>query len=197
MKTRLRLLPIALVSLIIISCGNKKEKAEKGSFFPVLSFIQGQVAHIDTSLFSIRQFTIIDSTHTDTVYIPREQFRGLAKDFLELPDLSEKKYEQRFTEKKIYDETLNRAILVYEPIEKENEIIQRQELVVTPDLTGGDGTVNSIIVDYLLSSKDSSVQKRMLWQADRSFQITTIKQLPGKPETMSTTRVTWNEPENQ
>jgi hypothetical protein len=201
MKTRLRLLPIALVSLVTISCGNKKEKeekAEKGSFFPVLSFIQAQVAHVDTALFSIRQFTIIDSTHIDTMHIPREQFRGLAKDFLELPDLSEKKYEQRFTEKKVYDETLNRLILVYEPIEKENEIIQRQELVVTPDLAGGDSSrVNSIIVNYLFSSKDSSVQKRMLWQADRSFQITTIKQLPGKPETMSTTRVTWNEPENQ
>jgi hypothetical protein len=196
MKISFHLTAFLLFVLIFGSCGNK-EKVEKGSYFPVLSFIQGQVAHIDTSLYSIMKLNIIDSSRVDTIYIPREQVRSLAKDFLELPDLSEKKYEKRYKESKAYDETMNRLIIIYEPNDKENEVIQREELVVTPDFAGGDGTIRNVIVDYLLSSKDSSVQKRMLWQADRSFQVTTIKQLPGKPETISTTRITWNEPENQ
>jgi hypothetical protein len=197
MKISLRLLACLSFTLIIGSCNNKKETAEKGSFLPVLSFIQGQVANIDTSLYLIMQLNIIDSSRTDTLHVPREQFRGLAKDFLELPDLSDKKYEKRYKESKAYDETMNRLIIIYEPNDRENEIIQREELVVTPDFSGGEGTIRNVIVDYLLSSKDSSVQKRLLWQADRSFQVTTIKQLPGKPETVLTTKVTWNEPENQ
>ncbi len=187
-----------LPACILVSCGSKKEENKDGQpGFPVLPFIKSQVAHIDTALYSIIQLNYIDSTRTDTVYVHREQFRALAKDFLDLPDLTDKKYRDRYKEERLYDETLNRAIIVCLPINPEKETIQRQELVVTPSPSGGDSKINNIIVDYFFNSKDSAVEKKMLWQADRSFQVTTIRQLPGKPETISTTKVIWNEPEEQ
>ena len=192
MKKIWLLLFISIALFSFISCKQKKEaKPENERFFPVLSFIKSQVAEVDTSLYSIRKITYIDSIRSDTVYYPRNQFRELAKDFLNIPDLADSKYEDRFIEKNAFDETLNRVIITCEPINPEKEEIQRQEVLIRPDPSGD--KVTSIIIDRMISTKDSSVQKRMLWQVDKSFQVATIRQLPGQPETSSTFRVIWNE----
>ncbi|MEI9911255.1 MAG: hypothetical protein WDO71_17280 [Bacteroidota bacterium] len=182
----------AAILLSFFACkSKKKEGPQKEKFFPVLSFIKSQVAHVDTSLYSIRKIIYVDSTRNDTVYYKREQFRDLAADFLSLPDLSSSKYEDRFKEEKQFDETLNRVIITYQPIDPGKEEIQRQEVLIQPDPSGD--KVTSFIIDYFTNNKDSSVQKRMLWQVDKSFQVATMRQLPGQPETNSTLRVTWNE----
>jgi len=180
------------VLLSFFSCkSKKKDEPGKEKFFPVLSFIKSQVAHIDTSLYSIRKIVYVDSTRNDTVYYRREQFRGLAADFLSIPDLSSSKYEDRFKEEKLFDETLNSVIITYQPLNPDKEEIQRQEVLIRPDPTGD--KVTTIIIDYFINNKDSSVQKRMLWQVDKSFQVSTTRQLPGQPEINSTLRVIWNE----
>ncbi|HEX2630710.1 MAG TPA: hypothetical protein VHM26_16955, partial [Chitinophagaceae bacterium] len=74
---------------------------------------------------------------------------------------------------------------------------QRQELILTPNLEGKDSKIDNIIIDYIQNSRDSSIQKKMLWNAHRNFIITTIKQLPGKDEEVTTRKVIWNEPSNQ
>ena len=194
-KKQLLLLACAF---FIIGCSHKKPKGEtKDPGFPILPFIKTEVAHVDTSLFAILQLNYIDSNRIDTIYHSREEFRKLATDFLSLPDLTDKSYTGRYKEEVIYDDMLGRAIIVSLPVDPAREIIQRQELVVTPDPSGGESKINNIIIDYLLTSKDSSVEKKMLWLADKSFQVTTIKQLPGKPETITTTKIIWNEPQDQ
>jgi hypothetical protein len=183
---------IFLVLVSTDSCKQKtKEKKEEDRFFPVLPIIKSQVAKVDTSLYSIRKITYVDSTRTDTVFYRREQFRELAMDFLTLPDISDSKYKDRFKEERQFDETLNRAIFRYLPIDPEKEEIQRQQLLIRPGPP--EDKITSIIIDYLISNKDSSVQKNMLWQVDKSFQVTTIRQLPGQMETTTTYKVVWNE----
>ena len=88
---------------------------------------------------------------------------------------------------------LNSVVITYLPEKPEQSQIQRQEMLITPQ-AGGD-KVRSIFVDFLINNRDSIIQKRMLWQVDRSFQVTTIKQKAGGPETISTMKVVWNEPE--
>ena len=183
---------ISIASLILLACKSKKEE-DKETFFPVLSFIQSQVAHIDTSLYPIVKLTFIDSIRTDTEYIKREDFRSLAKDFLELPDLSTPKFKKRFINEERYDETLGRAVFTLLPLDPDKEQIQRQEVIINN--AGND--VNSIYIDFFSSSKDSSVEKKLFWRADRSFQVTIIKQKPGMPETVTTSKVIWNEPADQ
>ena len=175
----------------IYGCKQKEEKKEEEQFFPVLPILKSQVALVDTSLFSIRKITFIDSTRSDTVFYHREQFRDLAVDFLTLPDISDPKYKGRYKEEKQFDETLNRAIFRYVPVNPDNEVIQREQLLVRPGPP--EDKITSIIIDYFFSSRDSSVQKNMLWQVDNSFQVTTIRQLPGQKETTTTYKVMWSE----
>jgi hypothetical protein len=184
------------IILVLLSCNNKKEKEkpETEAFFPVLSFIKSQVAHIDTSLYSIKKIVYIDSLHSDTSFIHRENFRALAKEFLELPDLSEKKYKKRYKEESNFDETMGRVILSYTALNPGKEDIQSEQVLIKPDAGMGD-KITSIIINKATSTRDGYFGQNMLWQADQYFQVTTTVQKPGQPEIFTITKVTWNEPE--
>ena len=177
------------------ACKQKKiENNEK--FFPVLSFIRSQVVSVDTSLYSIKKIVYTDSLHSDTEYIKREAFRVLAKDFLDIPDIADKKSSSRFVEERSFDETFNRVILSYKPIDPDKEELQKQEVLITPDVATGD-KVTSIIIEKVISDSNGFLQKNMLWQVDQSFLVTTTRQKPGQPETITTLKVTWNERDNE
>jgi len=177
--------------LALPACKSKKKEPEK-KFVSVLSLIENQVAHVDTSLYSIIKIVQNDSLPGDTIYIPREEFRAAAKDFLSIPDLSDKKVAKRYKEETILDETINRFIITYTPEDPAREEIQKQELLVTPNSGTGDN-VNNIIIDRVISNRDSFMKQNMLWQMDRSFQVATTLQKPGKPEKTTTVKVIWNE----
>lgn len=183
-----------VIFLFSVGCRSKAPDVKK-SHFPALSFIQSQVAQVDTSLYSIMKLEYRDSSDTDTSYIRREEFRAAAKDFLEIPDLTSSALSKRFTELSNYDETLGRVMLTSYPVDKEKEVLQRQEVLITPSPAGD--KVNSIFIDLLFQNRDSAVQKRLLWRVDQSFQVTAIRQKPGQPEIITTTKVIWNEPADQ
>ncbi len=191
MKFDRLIIPVFLI--VLISSCKEKETTPKEDFFPVLSFLNSQVAKVDTSLNSIRKYVIVDSLTTDTLYIPREQFRDIARDFLAIPDLSESKYKDRYVEEKIFDEMLNSVLLTYTPIKPEKEQIQRQEVMIRPGPS--EDKITNIIINLSVDTKDSSVQKRMLWKVDQGFQVTTTRQLAGQPETTRTEKVIWGENE--
>ena len=182
---------LLFIIILLVGCLPKKKGSEK-KFISTLSLIKDQINHVDTSLYSIMKIVSPDSLHNDTTYIPREEFRAAAKEFLEIPDLSDKKIAARFKEETLYDEMLNRVIITYIPENPAKEEIQKMELLVTPNTATGD-KVNNIIINVMISDKDGFLQKNMLWQMDKSFQVASVSKKPGQPETTSTMKVTWNE----
>ncbi len=181
-----------LLVFSFIACKQKgKNNKPDEEFFPVLSILKSQVAHIDTSLYRIIKIVTIDSV-SDTTYIRREEFRGLANDFLESADLTEKKYKKLYTESKFFDESLNRVIITYTP-NKEDLEIKREELHIIPDLSTGD-KIKTIIIDKFVPAKDSAIQKRLLWEVDERFQIVTTIQKSNKPDVTQTLKVIWSQP---
>ena len=193
---------ILLLSVILIStsCKQKKETAtsagaETKNFISVLSLIEKQVAHVDTSLYAITKIVYTDSLHIDTSYIHREDFRSVAKEFLGIPDLSVKKVAKNYKEETRYDELLNRVIITYTPVNADEAEIKKQELQVTPDIATGD-KVNNVLITLVINNRNGFLKKDMLWQMDKSFQIVTTTRQPGQPEIIITTKVTWNEDNN-
>ena len=185
---------VVFLSIIITfaACEQKEKEADK-KFISVLALIKKEVAHIDTSLYSIMKVVYTDSLHIDTTYIRREQFADAAKDFLSIPDLSDKKIAKRFTEESPrYDEQMNRVIFTYLPLKPHNEEFKKLELLLTP-IPGEESKVNNVIITREIANRDSFFQQRMLWQTAKSFQIVTRRQKPGQPEITTTTKVTWNE----
>jgi hypothetical protein len=188
MKARLFL---AALFLILESCRSREaqEGGETG-FFPVASYLQSQVRHVDTSVYSIVR---ISKTHglTDTTYLKREDFKAAAQDFLSLPDLTQKKLRTRYTETKLYDEDLKKVVLSYAPKDKaDGNVIMRQDVLIEPDAGAGD-QVQTIYVETIAGNSDSTVQKRMTWNVSGRFQVITIINKKNAPEAIRTTEVTW------
>src|ERR1051325_8826647 len=96
------------------SCRQKTGKKEE-DFIPLLPFILNDITDVDTGLYPIIKIVTIDSLNTDTFFVKREDFRGLSEEFLQIPDLTQKKYKELFTEEKIFDQSLNTVIITYRP----------------------------------------------------------------------------------
>src|SRR5688572_16082441 len=107
-----------VILLSLVSCNNKKNipSDENASFFPVLSFIKSQVAHVDTSVYRIIKVTKVDSL-IDTSFLKREEFKEAAKDFLNLPDISSDRLKDDYKETELYDQDLEQVVLNYMPSE--------------------------------------------------------------------------------
>lgn len=179
-------------TLGVICCTQKKDDTSKG-FISVVSLIRAEVANIDTSLFTIIKTITYDSLRTDTAYIAREEFKNEARDFLEIPDLADKKVAKRYKdESPIYDQAMGRVIFKYTPVNPEKEEVKSQEFLATP-VPGADAKINNVIIVREISNRDSFLQKKLLWKMNKSFQIITTSQKPGKPEVTTITKVTWNE----
>lgn len=189
---KISLMAFSFLLLCFLSC---KQKEEDKKFISIVSLIKKQVAHVDTSLYPIMKIMIEDSLNSDTIYIPREEFASVAKDFLNIPDLSDQKIARRFKEEPPrYDELLNRVIISYTPINPDKEETKKQEMLVTPNPAGD--KVNNIIVVREISNRDSFLQKKMLWQLDKYFQVITTSQKKGQPEQTTIMKVSWNEDKN-
>lgn len=176
--------------LLLVSCNNKKNnRKENSSFFPVLSFIKSQVAHVDTSVYRIIKIVKKDST-ADTSYLKREEFRDAAKDFLTIPDIGSDDLIDEYTETELFVEDLNQVALNYMPKEPNKEIT-RQEVLIKP---GSDGDkVQSIFINRIINNKNASIQKILFWEVDKQFRIITLTQSPDSPETKETVEVKWND----
>lgn len=174
----------------MLSCKNKKtdEEKETQTFFPVLSFIKSQVAHVDTSIFRIIKIVQKDST-SDTTYLKREEFREAAKDFLMIPDIASDELKDEYTETKLFVQDLEQVALSYMPKEPNKEI-SRQEVMIKPDADGD--KVQSIFINRTTESKGASVQKILFWEVDKQFKIVTLTQSLGQPEKKETVKVIWN-----
>ncbi len=177
------------VAIIVLSCKSKKEDEENKSFFPVLSFIKSQVAEVDTSVYPIFKIVTVGAL-SDTVYIKREEFRQYANDFLTMPDISGKKWDDDYMETKLYDEDLKRVILNYMPKDVNKEI-RRQEVMIEPGQQSED-KLRTIIIDRVVTYEDSTVKKNMLWQVDKHFQVVTVINKKNQPEKIEKLKVVWN-----
>jgi hypothetical protein len=185
--------PALVLALLALASCKEKEKTPDTAYISVPSLIRSQVAHVDTSLYSIEKYVVTDTLKPDTSYIPREGFRAEAKAFLDLPDLSDPRVAKRFREEPArYDESLDRVMITYLPKDSINEEFKSIELIISPNVATGD-KVRNILVKRVIGNRDGFMQKNMIWIMDRSFQVTEISQEPGQPEKTTTTRVVWNE----
>jgi hypothetical protein len=180
-----------IILLVFIACKNKTKNtdAEPGGSFPVLSLIQSQVAHVDTSIYTITMTVKKDSVAGDTVFLKREEFREAAKDFLTIPDISSKKWKDDYVETKDYMQDLGLVVLDYTAKEPDAEI-RKEQVYIEPGPEGED-KVNRIIIDKVYKEKNAIVRKNMVWKMNSHFQVATNIQEPGKPDQTTIQTVRW------
>ena len=183
------------LGVAFLSCKHKKKPVNSnsdGAFFPVVSYIRGQVKDIDTSMYRIIKIETIDN-RIDTQYIRREDFKTYAKDFTDLPDISSDKMKDDYTETKTYDDVLKSFILTYTTNVKDNEI-QKEDVMIDPEPDeNGNSIVRSIIIDEWPNHGDTIIHKSLLWQSNKRFLVVTKIDAPGTPEKITRLEVVWND----
>ncbi|MDB5253185.1 MAG: hypothetical protein JWP27_2354 [Flaviaesturariibacter sp.] len=176
-----------LILTLLVCCKSKKAEEPSGSF-PVLSFIQSQVAQVDTSLYNITKVVTVDST-SDTSYLRREDFRKAAQDFLSLPDIASKKMRNGYTEERTYDQLLEMAVLTY-TARDDDQPVRKEQVFIQPG-NGDPDQVKKLIIDVEDGAGATAVRKNLIWNVGGSFQVVTGTTGPDGREKMVTTRVTW------
>lgn len=131
---------------------------------------------------------------SDTTFLHREQFRGEAADFISVPDITSENLKGAYTETRMYDDVLKRVILTYTP--KEDADILRQDVTIEPGAAGNDA-VKTIFINYLKNEEDSTVQKRLLWEVGKRFQVVITVSRKGQPEATRIQEVWWALPARQ
>ncbi len=176
--------------VFLTSCSSKKRKEPGEEIFPVRAFLQAQVKHVDTSLYRIVKVEKEDTNSIKT-FVPREEFRKLANEFLQMPDIASDKWQDDYEETKIMDDDMS-GILSYTSNDEDNEV-QRQDVLLEPNTGPNAGKVKTIIAYLVKSNSDSSVIKNMVWYVNKRFTIVTKTQKNNQPEKVKTLEVIWND----
>lgn len=180
---------LPLVALLLLgACSGGKKGEEAVEFFPVHSYLRSQVSHIDSSLYPLRKI-VRQGGAADTVFMHRNEFRRTAADFLAVPDIASEKWRDDYTETRHFDDMLKLAVFSYKPKDEDAPVLQ-QDVTIEPNATEGDA-VHTIFINQILDKGDSSVQKKMLWEVGRRFQIVTTVSRNGAADEVQTVEVWW------
>jgi hypothetical protein len=183
---------LLLISLLIFNSCKEDKPENTTEFFPVTDFLKSQVKHVDTSLYRILKIETLNG-RPDSSYLKREEFSKIARDFIEIPDISAKKIKNDYQETQMYDESLNGIILTYTTSERDNKV-QRQDVILGQANEDGNTDVATIIVHTIENSRTKSVEKNMVWYVNKRFIIVTKTNTADQPEKIEKLEVIWNEP---
>lgn len=180
----------------MIACNAKKKNNDTpATNFFVSDYIKGQVAALDTVRHPFVKIETEGDRH-DTAAITAAEAKALAKDFLLLPDLSSDKLRDDYQVSHLYDDLQEAFIFTYTTTEAHP--VQREDVTVEPQPNAkGQNDIRSMYADYWTSEGNASVRKNMLWEAAQRFEITTVTDAAGKPQTIKKVRVIWNGFEGQ
>jgi hypothetical protein len=179
-------------AFFLLGCKAKKPKPEVAAadIFPVNDYLKGQLARMDTSLTSYLKIETVDG-RSDTTPIKNIEVKQYAADFLTLPDIASKELKDDYEVTHLYDEELDAFAFTFTT--KEDHPVKSEHVILDPQQNAeGKNDIKSIFVDLWQNSGDTSIRKKILWEAGKNFEITTITDAPGTTEKIKKLKVVWN-----
>lgn len=182
--------------LIFYSCGNKESsnanenevhEKDKQVFFPVTSYIRGQMTDIKTSGLNPLKYTS-QGNQKDSSWIKSEDFEKEFGDFL-YPVIDSNNMVSFFSEKSFMDQTLNLITLTYDPIKELPDSIQWKHWDVYID-----PATNAIQRIYLVKQIAADKTAQLTWQSGKKCKMVVLKEDEKGVSFLDTqTEIKWNE----
>jgi len=168
-------IPAIAITLIFLSCNNKSAPVEeqkeavveKPSFFPVTSYIKGQLYEIRAKSVNPLKYTTINN-HTDSAWLKIEDIEDAVKEFLH-PEIDSVNLASLFTEKKFLDQSINAYTFTYDATAQlpDSMLLKRWDVYIDPPT----GKVRRI---YMVKNISDTKMLQLTWQSDKWCKITTI-----------------------
>lgn len=161
------------ILLILPACNNDKnnngaiQNTNQASFFPVTSYIKGQIIEIKNRGITPLKYTTINN-HTDSVWLKTEELDTAFHEFL-TPVIDSTNLTAYFKETKFFDQTINAFTFTYDP---EKALpgtfnLVHWDIYVDPDQ-------NKVTKIYLVKNYPGDILIQLTWYSDKYCKMTTI-----------------------
>lgn len=147
-----------------------KNEKEVDSFFPVTSFIKGQIFIIDSLPVTPLQITTING-EKDSAWLTKNELKAQLQSFLN-PLINETNLKEFFKETRFQDQTLNAVTFTYDPIHTIPDSIplRHWDVYIEPET----GKVTKVYLVKFVKEQNQSHTLQLTWQTDKQAKITTI-----------------------
>jgi hypothetical protein len=162
-------------AVLLCACGNNTPEAttavskveEKPSFFPVTSYLKGQLYDIKAKGVTPIKYNTINN-HTDSVMVKLDSLNALCKEFLQ-PEIDSANLINFFTEAKFLDQTVDAFTFTYDAKKNIPDSIQliHWDVYVEPE-------TSKVRRVYITKKGDSNKILQLTWQSNQWFKIVTI-----------------------
>lgn len=190
---------ITIIIWGLLSCTNNTKQVTVGteaeskkqidSFFPVTSFIKGQILILDSLPVTPLQITTVKQK-SDSAWIHKEDLKPLLLPFL-TPVIGETNFTKYFKETKFNDQTLNAVTFTYDPINiiPDSISLRHWDVYVDPEK----GTVVKVYMVKNIKENNQSFTQQLTWQTNKMAKISTILNKPdGNMELLKEVVFTWD-----
>ncbi len=191
-----KLLLFLTIPVLIISCNRNEKPAtsnaptveitETPGFFPVTSYIKGQIAGIKSDGIAPVMITTAKNK-TDSLWLKIEQLDSVFAEFV-TPEIDSVNMVSLFKENKFHDQTLNSYTFTYEPVKElpATTLLKRWDVYVTPQT----GKIKRIYMEKYAADKK---ELQLNWQSDKSSKIIYFTtDAAGNPVVEKEVLVKWN-----
>jgi hypothetical protein len=190
-------IPILSFLLLISACHTTHPKETEGhttpadtakkNYLPVADYLKSEIAMVDSFPFKLMRYRVSPGK-TDSSIITTDIFNQIAAQFL-LPDLDSSRFEKNFEENSFVDRSTNLVSFTYSTKDT-GYGLKRVDVLLSPG--AGMDKLNSIYMESISGTADSTLISKLSWKAGRNFRILHINRLRNGPETTSQTIVVWD-----
>jgi hypothetical protein len=163
--------------IILLSCNNSsnnnpvpavKDTPVKQSFFPVTSFLRGEINTLKTRGVDPVKYTTINN-HTDSGWLKNKDMDAAFYEFLH-PEIDTANLVNLFTEKSFLDQTINAVTFTYDvtlPPLPDSMQLQHWDVYIDPD-------ANTVKRVYMVKQVGKNKILQLTWISKKWCKITTI-----------------------
>jgi hypothetical protein len=169
--------PAISIAIILLSCNNSSttdvipvstDTVVKQNFFPVASFLKGEIYIIKSDGINPKKYTTINN-HTDSVWLKIEELDAEVSEFLH-PEIDSASLINLFTEKNFLDQSIDAFTFTYDatnPPLPDSMQLQHWDVYIDPN-------TNSVKRIYMVKQVNKNKILQLTWVSKQWCKITTI-----------------------
>lgn len=190
------LFPVIII-LVVIGCTNNKtsttatviSETKNDSFFPLTSFLKGQMITLDSLLVTPLHTITIDNK-TDSVWLKKNELTPLLISFL-YPEIKEINLIKYFKETSFNDQTLNAITFTYDPITALPDSISLRHWDIYIDPVSG--KILKVYIVKQVKENEDIITQQLTWKTNKWASVTTLLNKPtGNAQLLKEEKFIWN-----
>ncbi len=144
--------------------------ADTAKFYPLAVFFQKQVEYVDLRSFPLYRISIIDGKK-DSAGISKDEFIQWADVFIR-HSFADPKLKAAYKETVFEDLSTDSYTINYTPHDATSVAVQNIDILINQQTSN----IKRVFIKSLYKKADTTIEEQCSWKADKSLQVTRVKQ---------------------